>query len=93
MIKITREEVLKIARMSAINVHEDELDHIAQHLQSVISYAARVQEVATEVNIPSVKAINVFRADEPQPCIGEYVLSRAPESEAHYFVVPAIIEK
>lgn len=93
MVKISREDVLKIARMSHIQIHEQEIDQIAHHLQAVISYAARVQEIAVDVQIPSVKTVNVFREDVVVPSIGELVLSRAPESEANYFVVPAIIEK
>lgn len=93
MVKITKEDVLKIARMSNIQIHENEIDQITKNLEAVINYAARVQEVAVDVEIPSVKAVNVFRQDEVIPSIGDLVLSRAPESEAHYFVVPAIIEK
>lgn len=93
MVKITKEDVLKIARMSNIQIHEQEIDQIAHHLQSVISYAARVQEIAQDVQIPSVKAVNIFRDDVVTPSCGDQVLSRAPESEANYFVVPAIIEK
>lgn len=93
MVKISREDVLKIARMSHIQIHEHEIDQIAHNLASVINYAARVQEIAQDVQIPSIKQVNVFREDVPTECIGDLVLSRAPESEAHYFVVPAIIEK
>ncbi len=93
MVKITREDVLKIARMSHIQIHEHEIDQIAHNLGAVINYAARVQEVAVDVQIPSVKTVNIFREDVVAPSIGELVLSRAPESEANYFVVPAIIEK
>lgn len=93
MVKITKEDVLKIARMSNIHIHENEIDQLAQKLAAVINYAARVQEVAADVEIPSVKAVNVFRDDMTTPSLGELVLSRAPEAEANYFVVPAIIEK
>jgi aspartyl-tRNA(Asn)/glutamyl-tRNA(Gln) amidotransferase subunit C len=93
MVNISREDVLKIARMSNIQIREDEIDQIARNLASVINYAARVQEIAVDVEIPSVRNVNVFREDVPSESIGERVLSRAPESEAQYFVVPAIIEK
>lgn len=93
MVNITREDVLKIARMSNIQIHEQEIDQIAHNLASVINYAARVQEVAVEVSLPSVKNINIFRDDVVVPSIPQAILSRAPESEAHFFVVPAIIEK
>jgi len=93
MVKITKEDVLKIARISNIQIHENEIEQIAHNLASVINYAARVQEVAVDVSIPSMKNINVFRADTVVPSIPEAILSRAPESESHFFVVPAIIEK
>lgn len=93
MVKITKDDVLKIARMSNIHIKEQEIDQIAHNLGSVINYAVRVQEIAVDVQIPSAKQINIFREDIPTESIGDLVLSRAPESEAHYFVVPAIIEK
>ncbi len=47
MALITKEEVLKIAHMSRIAIHEDEIDELTKQLEAVLAYAARINEVAT----------------------------------------------
>lgn len=92
MAKITREEVIKIAQISAIEIHEDEIEALQKQLESVLSYAERVQEFAAEPQEPSTKNVNVFREDSTQLSDSAAILKRAPEREEDFFVVPAIIE-
>lgn len=92
MAKISKEDVLKIAKLSHIQIHEHEIDALTNQLQQVLSYAARVQEIAQEVEIPSMKNSNVFREDVIIKTDADTILARAPEHEAHYFVVPAILD-
>lgn len=49
---ITKEEVLNIARLSRITIHEDEIDAVLKQLEAVLQYAARVNEVATSQQAP-----------------------------------------
>ena len=93
MITISKEEVVKIAQMSNILLPEDEIDAVAQQLSSVLSYAVRVKEIATESQEALDKNVNVMRKDLVIKTDVEPILSQAPEREATYFVVPAIIEK
>lgn len=92
MALITKEVVLNIARMSDIKIHDHEIDGLVSRLEQVLSYAARVQEIAVEVDVPIQKNINVFRDDVAVRFDSETILARAPETEEHYFVVPAILE-
>ena len=92
MTKVTKEEVLKIARIASLAIHEDELDGMVKQLQDVLSYAARVQEIAQEVDLPSSKNVNVFREDIIVKSDPEMILAQAPEREENFFVVPAILE-
>ncbi|NRB21288.1 Asp-tRNA(Asn)/Glu-tRNA(Gln) amidotransferase subunit GatC [Candidatus Dependentiae bacterium] len=92
MTKISREETLHIAKISRISIHEDEIAPLMKQLDAVLSYAERVKEVASMVEEVSNKNMNVFREDvvvktDPAP-----IISQAPEHEAHYFVVPAILD-
>jgi aspartyl-tRNA(Asn)/glutamyl-tRNA(Gln) amidotransferase subunit C len=93
MALITKEEVLKIAHMSRITIHEDEIDPLIKHLESVLSYAARVGQVATAEQAPLSQNINVFREDVAIPFNAERIKQEAPEIEENYFVVPAILEQ
>lgn len=91
--KITREEVLKIADISKIALHEDEIDALTRQLEEVLSYAECVKKVANElIDQPSNKNVNFFREDVVVKSKPEDVLSRAPEREGNFFVVPKILD-
>jgi aspartyl-tRNA(Asn)/glutamyl-tRNA(Gln) amidotransferase subunit C len=92
MTKVTREELLKIAKISNINIHDDEIDGIIAQLESVLSYAERVKEVAADVHIEPTAAVNVFRKDQAEPFDAQAVLAQAPEQEEDFFVVPKILD-
>ncbi len=92
MALITKEEVLKIAHISRIAIHEDEIEPLIKHLEDVLAYAARVNEVATPSQQPLPQNVNVFREDVIIPCDAERIKQEAPELESDYFVVPAILE-
>jgi len=93
MIKISRDEVLKIAQMTRVSLHEDEIAPMIKHLEGVLSYAERVQEIAADIEEPSNKNVNVFREDVVVKTGAEKILAQSPEREDDYFVVPVIIEK
>jgi len=92
MTKITREEVLKIARISHLDIHEDEIAPLIKQIDDVLSYAARVKEIASDIEEPPTKNANVFREDVVVKTDPELILSCAPEREENFFVVPAILE-
>jgi len=92
MTKVTREEILKIARMSQLDIHKDEIESLISQTEQVLSYAERVKEVAADVQEPSTKNVNVFREDVIVRTDNEPILAQAPEREGNYFVVPMILE-
>lgn len=92
MTKITQEELIKIAQMSHVDLHQDEIETLTAQLQSVLTYAERVQEVSARVAEPSVKNINIFREDVVVQTDVEPILAQAPEREGNYFVVPPILD-
>jgi len=93
MIKISKEEALKIAEMTRVSLHENEVEPMIKHLEGVLSYAECVQEIAADIEEPSNKNVNVFREDVVVRTQSEKILTQAPEREDDYFVVPVIIEK
>ena len=93
MIKISREELLKLAKLSGLSLDENEIPLLIKDLEDVLTYAARVKDVASNIEIPSNKNINVFREDVVVSTDPKDILNQAPEKEADLFVVPKIIEK
>jgi len=89
---ITKEEVEKIARLSNITLSEAEMSETIKHLDAVLSYAARVQEIAKDVDISSLKNNNIEREDIIIPTDSQTILTQAPERMDNFFVVPAILE-
>lgn len=92
MTKISRQEVLNIARMSAIALPEKEIASTIVQLEQVLSYAERVTQVAQSLDEPSIKNSNVMRNDLVIPQNPAPILAQAPEHEGNYFVVPMILD-
>lgn len=102
MAQITKEEVEKIARLSHIELTEQEIINAMKHLEAVLSYAARVQDIAQDIDTPSYakatadrpiqKNRNIERDDVVIPTDPQTILAQAPEREGDFFVVPVIIE-
>lgn len=91
--KISKEEVLRLAEISKITIDSHDIDSIIEQLQSVLSYAQCVQECVSNLEEqPSNRNVNVFREDKSVPSIPEAILSRAPEREENFFVVPSILD-
>ncbi|MFS8507322.1 MAG: Asp-tRNA(Asn)/Glu-tRNA(Gln) amidotransferase subunit GatC [Candidatus Babeliales bacterium] len=91
--KITKEEVIKIAQISRIAIQQEEVESLTQQLQDVLSYAQVVKDVANQLlDQPSNRNINFLRDDVVVTTDSEIVLNRAPEREENYFVVPKILD-
>jgi aspartyl/glutamyl-tRNA(Asn/Gln) amidotransferase C subunit len=94
MTLITREEVLKIARMSHIHVREDEIEPLVKQLEQVLTYARRVVNVGSGDSgaLNGHKQVNVMRPDKAISQDAQPLLAQAPEREGDFFVVQAILD-
>lgn len=90
--RITKEEIEKIARLSHIELQQTEIISTMEHIEAVLNYAARVQEIAKDVSVSSLKNSNIERDDVVIPTDPQTILAQAPEREGDFFVVPVIIE-
>ena len=95
MVAISRDEVAHLARLARLAVTEDELDTFAGQLDQILQSVARVGEVAAEDIPPTSHAVpltNVFRDDEPRPCLDRAAaLAGAPAVEEDRFRVSQIL--
>lgn len=95
--RLTREEVLHVARLARLAFTEDEVDRFTAQLSAILDHAARVSEVAADDVPPTSHAlplVNVFREDVVGECLTqEKALSTAPQVEDDRFKVPRIIEE
>jgi aspartyl-tRNA(Asn)/glutamyl-tRNA(Gln) amidotransferase subunit C len=95
MSAITREEVAHLARLSRLDLSDEELNHFAGQLDQIVAHVARVGEVAGE-DVPPTShpqpLTNVTRPDEVRPSLAPgKALAGAPSAEQQRFRVPRIL--
>ncbi|NYI06541.1 Asp-tRNA(Asn)/Glu-tRNA(Gln) amidotransferase subunit GatC [Allostreptomyces psammosilenae] len=92
---ITREEVAHLARLSRLELTDEEIDHFAGQLDVILGAVARVGEVAADDIPPTSHPLpltNVMRPDEVRESLGtEQALAGAPAAEQQRFRVPRIL--
>ncbi len=94
MVHISREEVLKLAKAAHISLTEKEIPALVCRLESFISYASYLKEVAAEhEGAPLPKLSNVMREDKVIPTPVEPLLDLAPDREENFYVVPVILKQ
>ena len=94
--KLTRADVLKVARLARLKLTDAEIDDCTEKLGSILEYVALLNEIDTEDVEPMVHAVelsNVFRTDEVVPSLPrEAALSNAPKTDGQFFLVPQILD-
>nr|WP_091533298.1 Asp-tRNA(Asn)/Glu-tRNA(Gln) amidotransferase subunit GatC [Microlunatus soli] len=95
MVALSREEVAALGRLARIELSPEELEHLAPQLDQILEHVAQVSEVAGADVQPTSHPLplsNVFRADEPRPCLTQdEALSGAPVAQDGRFRVPRIL--
>ena len=92
---LTKEEVLKIAKLSKLSFEDKEIEKFQVELNDILKYIDMLNEVDTSKVEPLVyinESVNNFRAKEEKPSLEiEKVLFNAPESAENAIVVPKVI--
>lgn len=89
---ITREDVLHVARLSALEVPEAELDHLVSQMKSIVAMVEQLNEVTVAGKAPPFNAGPAqaeLRADvvAPQP-LAHSPAEMAPGFSGGFFAVP-----
>ena len=94
--KITLAEVEQVARLARLALTDAEKEKMRRELDGILTYIDKLRAVDTEGVPPTSRAVpmvNVFRDDEPRPCLSpEEMLANAPDRSGEFFRVPRIIE-
>jgi len=94
--KITKETLSYLARLSRLALHQKELTGFTEDLNNILDYMAQLNTLDLKKTEPTSHAIhleNVFRKDVVKPSLKPSdALSNAPESRKGFFKVPRIIE-
>ncbi|NOX58490.1 MAG: Asp-tRNA(Asn)/Glu-tRNA(Gln) amidotransferase subunit GatC [Planctomycetes bacterium] len=93
---LTETEVRHIAKLSRLQLSDEEIAVMAVELSAIVGYVDQLGEVNVDGIVPTAHAVdvqNVFRADEIRDSIGtKTALSNAPVSEDPYFKVPKVLD-
>jgi aspartyl-tRNA(Asn)/glutamyl-tRNA(Gln) amidotransferase subunit C len=94
--KLSREEVLHIARLARIALTESEISRLSEQLSHLLDYFEALQQVDTTDIPPTAQSIDlksVVRDDEAAPSLpAADILANAPRREGDCFRVRAVLE-
>jgi aspartyl-tRNA(Asn)/glutamyl-tRNA(Gln) amidotransferase subunit C len=94
--KLSREEVLHIARLARVALTEEEITRMSEQLSDLLEHFEVLQKVDTEGVPPTAQSVtlrSVMREDEVAPSLPpEDILANAPRREGDCFRVRAVLE-
>lgn len=96
MTEISREDVLKLAQLSSLELEDSEIAGLGQDLSNILGYIEQLSELNTEGVLPTYQVTgleNVWRDDvvDQLDASREELLSLAPEQQADSVKVPKVL--
>ena len=99
--KITREDVVRVAELAYLDLSEDELEKYRRQIDEILDYIGKLNELDTSGVEPMAQVLAndqtadaTLREDLVVPsAVAEDVLRQAPDPEPPYFRVPKVIER
>jgi aspartyl-tRNA(Asn)/glutamyl-tRNA(Gln) amidotransferase subunit C len=92
---ITREEVLRVARLARLDLREDEVEQLTEELGAILDAVGKVAELdLTDVPPTShpLEIVNIWAEDEPEPSLPlADALANAPDTDGPLFRVPPTV--
>jgi|SRR5579862_1890619 len=101
--KISREDVLRVAELAHLELAENEIEKYREQLDSIVEYIGKLNELNTVDVEPMAQvfaaqsgeeANSTLREDVAVRCdVAPEILKQAPDAAAPYFRVPKVIER
>jgi aspartyl-tRNA(Asn)/glutamyl-tRNA(Gln) amidotransferase subunit C len=100
-LKISREDVLRVAELAYLDLSEAELEMYRAQIDEILEYIGKLNELDTANVEPMAQVLTddqtadaTLREDLVVPsAVAEDVLRQAPDPEPPYFRVPKVIER
>ena len=93
--RLSREEVLHIARLARLGLDEAEVDKFREQLSNLLEHFQVLQQVDTTGVAPTAQSIalqNVIRDDASQASLSpDQILANAPQKESDFFRVRPVL--
>jgi len=95
-LKISREEVLHVAKLARVGLTEEEVGRFTEQLSHILENFEILKQLDTAGVKPTTQSIplkNVMKDDEVKPSLPtKDVLANAPNKEDDYFRIRAVLE-
>jgi aspartyl-tRNA(Asn)/glutamyl-tRNA(Gln) amidotransferase subunit C len=92
MARITRDEVLHVARLARLDLSEDEVAKFQEQLSDILEAVSKVAELDLADVPPTAHPLQIENAwadDVPRPCLPlDDVFANAPDRDGDYFRTP-----
>jgi aspartyl-tRNA(Asn)/glutamyl-tRNA(Gln) amidotransferase subunit C len=95
MSNITKKDVQKVAKLSALQIDDDKQEPLAAQLNDIISWVEKLNEVDTKdveilTNVHNI-TIPLAKDEVSDGGVTEQVLKNAPDAKYNYFTVPKVL--
>ncbi len=100
--KISREDVLRVAELAYLDLSEAELETYRAQIDEILEYIGKLNELDTTKVEPMAQVLfeaagsahPEVREDRLRPCnVAEAILAQAPDAAKPFFRVPKVIER
>jgi len=96
MTQISRDDVLRLAQLSSLELNETEIDSLRIDISNILGYVEKLNELNTEGVEPTYQVTNidnVWRLDKEinYGVTREEMIARAPESSDNQIKVPKVL--
>ena len=95
--KISTEDVQKLAHLSRLQLNDSEAEAMKQDLSKILDFVAAIEAMDLEGVEPLVYMTdreNVLREDAPETVMTHaQAMKNAPDADSDYFRVPRVVEK
>ena len=94
--KIDQQQVRKVARLSRLELTDNEVQEFTGQLEAILEYVEKMNELQTGDVEPLAHCLpitNVFRDDQVRDSLGaDKALANAPDRDESFFKVPKILD-
>jgi aspartyl-tRNA(Asn)/glutamyl-tRNA(Gln) amidotransferase subunit C len=100
-LKISREDVVRVAELAYLELSEAELEMYRKQVDDILEYIGKLNELDTSNVEPMAQVLSddqsadaTLREDVVVPCdVAPEILRQAPDPDGIYFRVPKVIER
>ncbi len=93
--KISKEELLHIAKLSDLEIKENEIEKYLKNLEDILNYTETIDKIDVsklDETIGATEEFNVFRKDEVKQFDNiDQMMENGPEVDRNMFKIPKVL--